>query len=162
MLKRISIAAAAFAVAGVVLLALSPLGAVAAPPPPSAGPDQRGTITASGGNMAAVTGLINLDASGMNGVLLVKDQDGGATVKTDGTPNRANWFGFTVYTGVHTATVTGANVGVILVSQRLDLHVTGRGLAHFRGTGTYNGSTGRGAWSSGGSAVALGPAAAGR
>ncbi len=153
MLKKMSFATA---VIGMALFTLAPLAASAAPAPPVT--RRLGTMTASGTGVAAVNGAAYFQATSAGGVLLVLEQGRSVTVKTDGKQSSVKWFGFSVYSGVHSASVIGQSVAVILVGGRMDLHVTGRGLAHFHGIGRYNSSTGIGGWSSAGSTVRLGSA----
>jgi hypothetical protein len=88
--------------------------------------------------VAAVKGLMDYTATANDGILLVKDLHGDAQIDVTGTGGTGQWRGFTAYFGVNgTAHITGTDVAVIVVGQDINVHVTGRGWAFLKGTGSF-------------------------
>jgi hypothetical protein len=135
-------------VAAVFLLAVTAVGAMAFAPPASAGSERdggegtflrgAGVLDAHGNGLIAVKGRIDLAATADGGVLLVKDEAGDAVVRVRGDGGTISWRGFTVYFGLDgEATVTGSQVGVIVVGEDIRLHAAGRGWAFLKGRGEF-------------------------
>ena len=142
MFKKIGIAAAVLAVAGMAFSALAPSASAAEPTPPARIPNiilhGAGVLDAHGTGVAAVKGLMDLHATGDGDILLVKDIKGDAVVTVDGQESMGEWRGFKAYFGIRgNVHVVGTDVAVILVGNNIDLRVAGRGWAFLKGEGTF-------------------------
>ncbi len=159
MFKKLSIAAAALSVAAMVFSTFAPAVSADTPPDSSVALGGRGVLTASGTGVAAVRGLIDYQATATDGILLVKDVAGNATVNVTNTQGQARWRGFTVYFGFQSASITGTDVGVVVVGENVSLTVFGRGWAYLKGNGTYsvNGGPAK-PWSEDGMFAGIAPA----
>src|SRR5438034_568515 len=96
-----------------------------------------GTLTANGTGGVGARGLLDEQVTATNGILLVKDIGGGATIDVVGATSHAPFGEFTAYFGFTSAHITGTQVAVIVVGQDIDLTAIGRGWAYLKGTGTY-------------------------
>lgn len=112
--------------------------ASAAPPTPGVALAGRGFLAAHGTGVAAVRGKMAYEATAGEGILLVQDYAGDANVNVTGHGQTGEWLGFKVYFGFSGhATITGSDVGVILVGHDVDLRVFGKGWAYLKGRGLY-------------------------
>ena len=142
MLKRMAIAAAVLAMAGMAFSAMAP-GATAAEPTPVAPRPSvllhgAGVLDAHGTGVAAVKGLMDYHATADEGILLIKDIGGGARVDVDGFGGTGEWRGFKVYFGLRgNVHIVGTDVAVIIVGHDIDLHVAGKGWAFLKGEGVF-------------------------
>ena len=148
MLKRMAIAAAVLAVAGMAFSAMAPGASAAEPTPAARRPDVllRGTgvLDAHGTGAAAVKGLMDYRATADEGILLVKDISGDARVDVDGFGGTGEWHGFKAYFGIRgNVHIVGTDVAVIVVGHDIDLHVAGKGWAFLKGEGVFT-ANGRG------------------
>ena len=137
MRTKISIIAATVGAAMIGVAAFAP-AASAAPPPADVTLAGRGFLAAHGTGVAAVRGKMAYEATAGEGILLVQDYAGDASVNVTGHGQTGQWMGFKVYFGFNGhATITGSDVGVILVGRDLDLRVFGKGWAYLKGHGLY-------------------------
>jgi hypothetical protein len=148
MLKKLGIAAAVLAMAGMAFAALAPAASAAEPTPGARRPDVllhgAGVLDAQGTGVAAVKGLMEYHATADEGILLVKDINGDAQVDVDGFGGTGEWRGFKAYFGIRgNVHIVGTDVAVIVVGHDIDLHVTGKGWAFLKGEGTFT-ANGRG------------------
>jgi hypothetical protein len=148
MLKKVTIAAAILAVAGVAFSVMAPGASAAEPTPVAPKPDVllhgAGVLDAHGTGVAAVKGLMDYHATADAGLLLVKDINGDARVDVDGFGGTGEWRGFKVYFGIRgNVHVVGSDVAVIVVAHDIDLHAAGKGWAFLKGEGTFT-ANGRG------------------
>ena len=97
-----------------------------------------GTLTANGTGVVGARGLLDEHVTATNGILLVKDIGGGATIDVSGASGRAPYGEATAYFGFTSAHVTGTEVAVAAVGQNISVNVTGRGWAYLKGTGTFS------------------------
>ncbi len=103
----------------------------------AARPAGAGVLVANGTGVAATRGLLDETVSANNGILLVKDLNGGATIDVTGSTGQGKFGEFTAYFGFTSAHVTGTQVAVIAVGSDINLTATGRGWAYLKGNGTY-------------------------
>ena len=137
MKAKIGIIGAVLAMAIIGLGAFAP-AASAAPPAPDVALAGRGFLAAHGTGVAAVRGKMVYEATAGEGILLVQDYNGDANVNVTGHGQTGQWLGFKVYFGFDGhATITGTDVGVILVGHDVDLRVFGKGWAYLKGRGLY-------------------------
>lgn len=138
MFRKLSLVAAALAVAGIALSAFAP-AVSAGDPSPEAMLRGRGVLEARGTGLVAVKGHIaEFDATASAGILLVKDIAGDAEVRVSGDGGMVQWNGFDVYFGVEgEAQVSGSNVAVIVVAKEIRLRAAGAGWAFLKGRGMY-------------------------
>src|SRR5262245_36593239 len=121
MRAKIGIIAALIGATVIGLGALAP-AASAATPTPAVTLAGRGFLAAHGTGVAAVRGKMVYEATAGEGILLVQDYNGDANVNVRGHGQTGEWLGFKVYFGFEGhATITGSDVGVILVGRDLDL-----------------------------------------
>lgn len=142
MLKRMAIAAAILAVAGMAFSAMAPAASAAEPTPGARIPavllHGAGVLDAHGTGVAAVKGLMDYRATADEGILLVKDIHGDARVDVDGFGGTGEWRGFKAYFGIHgNVHIVGSDVAVILVGHDIELHVAGKGWAFLKGEGRF-------------------------
>ncbi len=146
MFKKIGLALAVIALAGMAFSAAAPASAAEPTPEATQRPHRipavllrgAGVLDAQGDGVAAVKGLMDYTATASEGILLVKDLAGDAQVDVSGDGGTGEWRGFTAYFGVNgSAHITGTDVAVILVGNDIDLHVTGKGWAFLKGEGSF-------------------------
>jgi hypothetical protein len=142
MFKKIGMAAAVLAIAGIAFSAFAPAASAADPTPtprfPSVLLRGAGVLDAQGTGVAAVKGMMDYHVTGEDGILLVKDIKGDAKIDVDGVGGTGQWHGFTAYFGIRgNAHIVGSDVAVIVVAHNIDLHVAGRGWAFLKGEGTF-------------------------
>lgn len=140
MIKKLVAALAAVTLGAVALSALAPAVSAGEERDGREGTFLRGAgvLDAYGNGLVAVKGRIDLAATADGGILLVKDEAGDAVVRVRGDGRTVSWRGFTVYFGLDgEATVTGSNVGVVIVGEQIRLHAAGRGWAYLKGHGEF-------------------------
>jgi hypothetical protein len=148
MFKKIGIAAAVLAIAGLAFSAMAPAASAAEPTPtpriPAVVLRGSGVLDARGTGVAAVKGLMDYRATADGAILLVKDIKGDAQVDVDGFGGTGEWRGFKAYFGIRgNVHIVGTDVAVIVVGDDINLHVAGRGWAFLKGEGTFT-ANGRG------------------
>ncbi len=148
MFKKIGIAVAILAMAGMAFGALSTTASAAEPTPPAHVPSVllrgAGVLDAHGTGVAAVKGLMDYHVKADEAILLVKDINGDARVDVDGFGGTGEWRGFKAYFGIRgNVHIVGTDVAVIVVGHGIDLHVAGKGWAFLKGEGNFT-ANGRG------------------
>lgn len=134
MFRKLTLVAAALAIAGLALAAFAPAASAEDPDALLRG---RGVLDARGDGLVAVKGRIDYRVSVDKGILLVKDIAGDAQVDVRGVGGSGEFHGFDVYFGTGGARITGSNVAVIVIGDDINLHVVGRGWAYLKGRGSY-------------------------
>ena len=112
--------------------------------------DGTGTLTASGDGLAGIRGQGNIRISG-NGVLMIRDQAGDASIRVTGNGQRVElpggWIRYVGFQGE--ATVSGNKVTVALSGYDIHLEASGSGKFVLRGNGTYQVGHLSGSWTEG-------------
>lgn len=112
--------------------------------------DGTGALAASGDGLAGIRGQGNIRISG-NGVLMIRDQAGDASIRVTGNGQRVElpggWIRYAGFQGE--ATVSGNKVTVALSGYDIHLEASGTGKFVLRGNGTYQTEHLSGSWTEG-------------